>query len=512
MISNDIDAKVDVLPEENRLVDQAKAGDTNAFVQLYDGYVEGVYRYVYFRVINDAAAEDITSEVFLNAWERLGSYQTNDSSFVAWIFEIAKNQVLDYYKTNLKSHAIDIDFLSLPADFGLNKEVKDLIKLETMRSHLRYLTAEPKQDLISKIFNRGTTNRKIGRLLAKLENDVHTLQVLTLQTIAKFLEYLNLGREIKPSPKFNAHTRLWLIQYLQFHSRRQQRSSLLWRMSWIYAVVIAALLVTGTAKAQSALPGDPLYSWKRTSEQALLTLSPDPTGTDIFIADRRLNELIAVGNDPARSANASNDYYDALTKLKSIYDAFRLEPLLKAHRQRLSEAGMSTSPLDNYMTSTAASGTNVTSVNIAPNQAVQSVNPGSSEVIQPSTSGVSSNEQQSKSESNGAVQPIIEIPTDVVSPETAAAPVVPIDSSQPTVVPTEAAQPPTLAPTDVAPPATEAPTTVALQPTPIPSEVVLPATDVLPVVATPATDSSTGNSNPVFPGGTPVTVPPVQTP
>ncbi len=521
MISDNVSPHIDALPEEKRLVSQAKTGDATAFVQLYDAYVEGVYRYVYFRVINDAAAEDITSQVFLNAWEHLGGYPEDDGTFVSWIYEIANSQVLDYYKTNLKTHEIDIDFLTIPADYGLKDEVQDLIKLETMRNHLRFLTADPKQSLITKILNRGTTNRNITLLLTRLDSDVHTLQVRTLQTVAKFLEYLNLGREVKPSPKFNAHTRLWLTQYLQFHSRRQQKTSLFLRMSLIYAVVILALVFTGTAKAQSALPGDILYGWKRTSELALRTLSPDPIGTDIFLADRRLSEWIAVGKDPARSAAASDDYFDALTKLSSKNEGVslvRLDPVLKDHRERLGDAGLPTSQLDTYLNS-ATSVTSVSSINVAPNEAVQPSTIGSSEVVPPPAAGSGENGQPSRTDPNNIGVPVTEAPTEVGSAATAvttdiasvATPIVTVDVSQPTAVPTEVAQPPTQAPTVAAPPATEVPPVTAPPATDVPAITAPPATVVPPVTA-PTTDTSTGNLNPVVPVGSPVTLPTPQTP
>ena len=89
------------------------------------------------------------------------------------------------------------------------------------------------------------------------------------------------------------------------------------RTALTFAVVVAALLVTGTAQAQSALPGDTFYAWKRTSEQVWRALSPDPVATDIILAERRLDEWIAVSKDPSRSAGAKVAYLEALTKLGS---------------------------------------------------------------------------------------------------------------------------------------------------------------------------------------------------
>jgi DNA-directed RNA polymerase specialized sigma24 family protein len=530
MISDDNNPIIEALQNESQLVSLAKTGDADAFVQLYDAYVEGVYRYVYFRVINDKAAEDLTSQVFREAWENLHSCPMDGSTFVKWIYEIGNNLVLGYYKTDLKSHAIDIDFLSVPADYGLNKEVQDLIKLEVMRNHLRFLAAEPKQNLILKFINYWTTNRNIGHILSKLEGDIHTLQVSTLQTVAKFLEYLNLGREIKPSPAFNARTRLWLTQYLQFHSSRPQRISTVRRISVIYVILILAFLVTGTAKAQSALPGDVLYGWKRTSEQALQTISIDPVGTDIFLANRRLNELIAVEKDPARSNTALNDYYDALNHLKSTGDpvtSARILPVLKAHKERLNESGLSTASLDNYLTTAANPTTVTTSVQNSPSENIvvgnnsniaPPVSNGAQNQVIPVAPGISSDSGLSvigaptivASQPAQIPSPVpttaVEILTLVPAVTNVPAVVAPITTDVPTVdaslatqAPTDAALAPTNVPSVVAHPPTQAATDAVSAATSIPSAVAAPATQAPIVVVPPPTDVTSGNTNPVAP-------------
>jgi RNA polymerase sigma-70 factor (ECF subfamily) len=70
------------MPEEVNLVQRAKSGDSEAFARLYDAYIERVYRYIYFRLSDDTATEDIVSQVFLKAWENLGRYKTGSSPFI----------------------------------------------------------------------------------------------------------------------------------------------------------------------------------------------------------------------------------------------------------------------------------------------------------------------------------------------------------------------------------------------------------------------------------------------
>ena len=440
------------IPEESRLVRRAKSGNADAFLQLYDAYGDDVYRYIYFRVINDVAAESITSHVFRYAWEHLDSYQKDGSSFLAWIYKIVRNQVIDYYKANINTHTFDVGFLSAAADYGLDKAGQDLFNPEAWHNHLRLVTADKQQSL---------------------------LQMSTLHTMARYLDYLNPGRAVKPSPTFNAYTRSWLTLYLQNQTHRPKRSSTSWRTSLAFTVLIAALLITGTAKAQSALPGDILYGWKRTSEQAWRSLSPDPIGTEIILADRRLNELIAVEKNPVRSANASHDYFEALNQLKSAGNAetqVRILPLLKDHKQRLNDAGLSTTQLDNYLIVGASP---VPGLPPAQDSLTQSAPPATEAPIEAAP-------QPTKAPVEGA-SPATGVPTEAAPPATE--------------VPTEVLQPATEVPTEVAPPATEAPT-----------EVAPPATEAPTEVAPPATEAPTEIVNPVAPTEIPQTIPTDATP
>ena len=84
------------LSDEATLVRQAKTGDSDSFGTLYDAYLERIYRFVYFRVEDQQTAEDITSQVFLKAWENLGRFQIGGTPFLAWLYTIAHNAVIDH--------------------------------------------------------------------------------------------------------------------------------------------------------------------------------------------------------------------------------------------------------------------------------------------------------------------------------------------------------------------------------------------------------------------------------
>jgi RNA polymerase sigma-70 factor (ECF subfamily) len=82
-----------------RLVTLAQAGDGDAFGQLYDRYVDTVFRFVYYRVNDRGLAEDFTSETFLRALRRISTITYQGRDIGAWFITIARNIVLDHLKS-----------------------------------------------------------------------------------------------------------------------------------------------------------------------------------------------------------------------------------------------------------------------------------------------------------------------------------------------------------------------------------------------------------------------------
>jgi hypothetical protein len=120
-------------------------------------------------------------------------------------------------------------------------------------------------------------------------------------------------------------------------------------MAASFAVIALALLVVGTAYAQSALPGSALYGWKLVSENAWRLVSPDPVGTDLAVAARRADELIAVGSDPALRAQALQAYLEVVTRLTSEVNAAneaRIREVLDCQVEKLNQSDIILPQLD----------------------------------------------------------------------------------------------------------------------------------------------------------------------
>ena len=97
--------------DERELVERAKR-DPRQFGALYDRHFQQIYRFVYSRVREQTAAEDVTSEIFIKALKAMPRYQDTGRPFSAWLYQIAVNAIADRYRTLRPAQALD-DFHNL---------------------------------------------------------------------------------------------------------------------------------------------------------------------------------------------------------------------------------------------------------------------------------------------------------------------------------------------------------------------------------------------------------------
>ncbi len=84
--------------DERELVERAKR-NPREFGVLYDRHFQQIYRFVYSRVREQTAAEDVTSEIFMKALRAMPRYQDTGRPFAAWLYQIAVNAIADRFRT-----------------------------------------------------------------------------------------------------------------------------------------------------------------------------------------------------------------------------------------------------------------------------------------------------------------------------------------------------------------------------------------------------------------------------
>lgn len=170
---------------ERRLVRKAKKGDQEAFSFLYRQYLNAIYGFVFTRVGESMIAEDLTSQVFLKAWENIGQYQEQGQPFRAWLFRIARNLIIDYYRSTKTVTEVDI----LPYDApdpssDLEAQFEFALKEHMLDVAMEALTDEQREAICLK-FMDGLSNQQIARKMGKRRGAIRALQMRGLQTLAR---------------------------------------------------------------------------------------------------------------------------------------------------------------------------------------------------------------------------------------------------------------------------------------------------------------------------------------
>lgn len=90
---------------DTTLVERCRANDGTAFNEVVSRYKDKVYNYLYRMMGNAADAEDLTQEVFVRLYTSLGSFR-NQASLNTWLFRIAGNLCIDYFRRSKKHRAV----------------------------------------------------------------------------------------------------------------------------------------------------------------------------------------------------------------------------------------------------------------------------------------------------------------------------------------------------------------------------------------------------------------------
>jgi RNA polymerase sigma-70 factor, ECF subfamily len=173
--------------QQEALVKLAKYGDREAFAVLYDRHVTSVYRYVYHRVGDRALAEDLTSETFLRALHRIGTFTWQGSDVGAWLVTIARNLIIDRYRSARYRLEVTTDqpFDAVEVD-GPEDTVLDRMHSMALIAAVKLLTAQ-QQECVALRFLEGYTIAETARIMGKSEGAVKTLQLRAVRALARLL-------------------------------------------------------------------------------------------------------------------------------------------------------------------------------------------------------------------------------------------------------------------------------------------------------------------------------------
>ena len=173
------------------LVQRAQGGDAEAFGELYDRYVDLVYRYIYYRVGTTQLAEDLTSETFLRALRRISSFTWQGRDVGAWFVTIARNLIADHYKSGRYRLELTTDDVSesgaatLVAD-GPESSVLEAMQNKVLLEAVKQLNSEQQECIVLR-FLQGMSVAETAQAMGKNDGAIKALQYRAIRTVGRLL-------------------------------------------------------------------------------------------------------------------------------------------------------------------------------------------------------------------------------------------------------------------------------------------------------------------------------------
>jgi len=165
----------------DRLLAAFQAGDHDAFARIFQSYVDAVYRFILFKVSQREDAEDLTQTVFLKAWDRRKQF-SGKGSMKAWLFQIARNTVIDFYRTRKRVEELPQEVTD---DRQQHWDIGERIDAGQMFTTIQLLEPKEYGEVLMHRFVNELTVEETAQAMGKTAGAVRVLQHRALEALRK---------------------------------------------------------------------------------------------------------------------------------------------------------------------------------------------------------------------------------------------------------------------------------------------------------------------------------------
>jgi len=153
------------------------------YAKIYDKYIDKIYRFVFLKVNSQEIAEDLCSETFLRCWEKFKENPKSIDNPQAFLYQIARNIVIDHYRQKGRTQTVPIDCVPI-ADSGLSLEERaqnnsDLFQVRQAIAKLD----EPHQEVVIWHYLDDLSIPEIAKMTNKTEGNIRVMLCRALKSL-----------------------------------------------------------------------------------------------------------------------------------------------------------------------------------------------------------------------------------------------------------------------------------------------------------------------------------------
>lgn len=161
----------------------------DAFAELYDRYIEKIYRFIYLKLSDKEEAEDTTSEVFLKVWNYLIDPAHKDvQSFSGLVYKMARNAVIDVYRKRANRQEFSLSAAeNLSDDDTIIEGIHAKHELTTILKKLKTLKTEYQEVVVLRYIDE-LSIPEMAEILGKNQTAVRVTLHRALKILKKLVE------------------------------------------------------------------------------------------------------------------------------------------------------------------------------------------------------------------------------------------------------------------------------------------------------------------------------------
>jgi RNA polymerase sigma-70 factor (ECF subfamily) len=177
-----------VLEQDQKLVQDAQQ-NPESFALLYDKYFDQIFRYVYRRVSDKDTVEDLVSQTFFDAFAHIKSFEWRGFPFSSWLYKIAHNNVLKWYREQSKVQKVGLDDVAELVDHSADSKAEASLKEKQLEVQqvIGQLDWEEKEIIRLKFFEE-VSNIEIAEIMGLSANHIGVKVYRTLKKVKQLLK------------------------------------------------------------------------------------------------------------------------------------------------------------------------------------------------------------------------------------------------------------------------------------------------------------------------------------
>lgn len=179
------------MDDDSVFVAKVQLGNPEAFGVLYDRYLDKIYRFIYYKTFSKELAEDLTSDVFHKALTKIGSFDGEKGTFSAWLYRIARNSVIDHFRTAKHDVPLEDTF-----DVGVDERTPETLdataELGRVTEYLKTLSARQREIITLRVWEE-KSYREIAEIVGGTEDAVKMAFSRSIRDVREKCGAVSLG-------------------------------------------------------------------------------------------------------------------------------------------------------------------------------------------------------------------------------------------------------------------------------------------------------------------------------